>query len=150
MRRSGCAVPPKEGLSSRPRLVGSRAGEASFPLFQDARGKRPDDLFDDALDVSQNLVVPEAHNDIAGGLDHLRAHAVPFNVYGVLTAINLDDEFRFNASEISNEAVDRHLTPKLCAKPRPRKRDQSLRSASVIRGVVAAPYGQAPTLTPFA
>jgi hypothetical protein len=33
----------------------------------------------------------------------------------VLTSIDLDDQLRFDANEIGNEAVDRHLSPKLVA-----------------------------------
>jgi hypothetical protein len=33
----------------------------------------------------------------------------------VLTAIDLDDQLRFDTDEIGNKAIDRHLSPKLVA-----------------------------------
>jgi hypothetical protein len=71
------------------------------------------DFLEHTLGVLQNVVIPESQNQIAHGFDNSRSIQVFSQSFGVLTAIQFDNEPRFRTAEINDEAIDRHLPSKL-------------------------------------
>jgi len=57
------------------------------------------------------LVVPEAQYAISQSLQVLGPLFVLFSHFGMLTAINFDDQFRFQAEKIGDIGTDGLLTP---------------------------------------
>jgi hypothetical protein len=78
--------------------------------------KRLDDPLDDAVDILQDLIVPETEHNLACRLQDGRSLQVTGDVDVMLTAINLNDELRLDAGEVGNESIDRHLPAKLATK----------------------------------
>ena len=80
---------------------------------------------DDSLQVLENFVVPEPHDCIAAGFQESCTQGVPLGLLGVLSAIQLDNQFAPLAGEIHYKGSDRDLTAEmggfelLPAQPRP-------------------------------
>jgi hypothetical protein len=101
---------------------------AHTPPFNSARTNGPQfslDSFQDGIGCRQHLVVPEADNPEAWIFKSLRTKPVCILLEGVLSAVNFNNEVRFQADEIDNERRDWILTSKLepselaIAQPRP-------------------------------
>lgn len=77
--------------------------------------KRAADRFDDAFDVAEDVVVPEAQNTKTFAVEPVRAFDIFLRTVRMLSAINLDDEPSFKANEIDDEASDRRLAAEAMA-----------------------------------
>ena len=71
--------------------------------------------FQHALDVAENVVVPETHDVIAPLFKNTGPLGVARLAKIVLTAIDLDNEFQIERHKIHNVAPDWHLTLELDA-----------------------------------
>lgn len=81
------------------------------------RMKGGEDRFHDAVDISGDVVVPEAEDAVALGFKPFRAFLIvgEGGLFAMLRSIDLDDEVRGRADEIGNEISDRHLPPEMGA-----------------------------------
>src|SRR5581483_7523369 len=68
----------------------------------------------DAVDIRQNVIVPESKHRKTVAFQTRRSNCVARNLLRVLTAIHLDDELRFEAAEIHRVGGKRYLSAKLC------------------------------------
>jgi hypothetical protein len=62
-----------------------------------------------AFDIAQNVVVPESNDVISRFLQSLGSDGVFRTVLGMLSAVDLDDQFQIERDEINNVAGDRLL-----------------------------------------
>jgi hypothetical protein len=76
---------------------------------------RPQYVFEDAFDVSYDIVVPVTKDEIATCFQIVSPLRVLPLLGRMLAAIEFDNEFGIRATEISDEAVDRHLPTELPA-----------------------------------
>jgi len=80
-----------------------------------------------AINVPDDLVVPEPHYDIAHGFQNTRTLGIRFGLHGMLSAIEFDDHLRGLREKIDDVLVYRALAAKLepvqltVAKFRPQK-----------------------------
>ena len=72
------------------------------------------DRFEDAFEVFDHVVVPEADNRVAIRLDPSRALPVG-RAFGMLAAVEFDDEPEFDAGKIGDVSADRELSSEFCA-----------------------------------
>jgi hypothetical protein len=82
------------------------------------------DALENAVRVAQDVVVPEAEDAIALRFDEAGARFVISYGFGMLAAVQLDDEPLREASEVGEVWADRHLPPpfvlrQLCAQRAP-------------------------------
>jgi hypothetical protein len=72
----------------------------------------PLDYPDNALDISQDIVVPKAQHPVSGGDHRLIADPISFAL-GVLSAVDFDNETTVLAQKVGHISVDRDLSPEL-------------------------------------
>jgi hypothetical protein len=77
-----------------------------------AHNQRPFDFLDDPVDVLENVVVPEAKDQIAGRTKRVGSQPIRLNCLGMLAAVNFDDQLRLDRRKISYEGADRYLATK--------------------------------------
>jgi hypothetical protein len=63
------------------------------------------------LNILKYLIVPEAENSIASRLQERRANFILLRKFGVLAAIEFDDEASFDRAEVGEVGSNRVLTP---------------------------------------
>src|SRR4051812_18174385 len=68
--------------------------------------------FHDGIELPENLIVPESHNPEPLGVQPCRPGVILLRLRGMLTAIQFDDRFRFEANEIDDVNSDGGLPPK--------------------------------------
>ena len=73
---------------------------------------RADYRVKNAIDVLQNIVIPEAENKVPHRFQHLCPRQIAL-VFVMLSAIDFNDQMRFLAAKIEDKATERHLTPEL-------------------------------------
>lgn len=69
--------------------------------------------FENAFDIAENIVVPEANDVIAPLLQDARPLGIESCSRVVLATINFDNEFQVKGDEIDNVVADRNLTLEL-------------------------------------
>jgi len=82
-----------------------------------AKLKMPGNSFAHAIDVGQNLLVPEAQHSIVLALKILRPAfiALPFAFIAMLVSVKLDNEPCIGTEEICDERTNRVLPPEFVA-----------------------------------
>jgi len=68
------------------------------------------DLAHDALDILQHVIVPEAQDSIALGLQKCRPCLIVGNRLPMLTAIKLNHQLRRTRDKVADEGLDHDLT----------------------------------------
>jgi len=72
-------------------------------------------LFKNAIDISQNFIVPKPQNEIATVFQILGPARVLLPLLKVLATVELDDQLCDWTAKIHDETVQRHLTPEFQA-----------------------------------
>jgi len=70
-------------------------------------------LFQYGLGLVQYFVVPEAHDPIPHSFKLSASFRVVAFLFGMLTAVGLDNQFGLETQEIDDIRLDSHLTPEL-------------------------------------
>ena len=65
--------------------------------------------------VSQHVVVPEPQYSITSLIQKLSPPLISLNLISMMSSIQLDDQLRFRAKEVNDEAPDGLLAAKLAA-----------------------------------
>ena len=73
------------------------------------------DDFDNAVDIIHDLVVPKADNFVSQCFKIFCAFCVVFDLFQVLTAIQFEDEFLFDADKVRDEVSNGVLPSKVDA-----------------------------------
>ena len=81
--------------------------------FESLRIYRPQYVFEDAFNVSYDIVVPVTKDEIATCFQIIRSLQILLLLFCMLAAIKFDNEFSIWATEIGNVAIDRHLPTEL-------------------------------------
>ena len=71
------------------------------------------DNFEHAVSIRQQIIIPESQDAITAFLQIGRASRISIALFGVLTAIELNDQHGFGTQEIYDEWIDCDLTSKL-------------------------------------
>jgi len=66
--------------------------------------ERISDPLNNLVDLSDNLVIPKPQYLVSRTTQKLTSTFVPIRLIGVLRAINLDDQLRFEANEVREKA----------------------------------------------
>ena len=77
------------------------------------RAKRRRQLLQNAIEIRQDVVVPETKHAPAAPFEEHRATRILVYFGRVLPAVELDDKLTLSAGKIHDVATDRHLSPKL-------------------------------------
>ncbi len=97
--------------------------------------------FEHALNVTQDVVVPETDDVIPALFQRSRSLGIQLSSFAVLTTIDLDDQFSFERNEVDNISCEWDLSfefdaPKLTrAKARPQKFFGLGRSLTQLSGI---------------
>ena len=86
-------------------------GAAARAIVVDLGG----DHLPDTIHISEDFVVPESQDPIALAAHEVITPLVVSARFGVLTTVDLDDEHRFQASEVGNVRSDANLATELVA-----------------------------------
>jgi hypothetical protein len=75
------------------------------------------DLREHALDIGQHVVIPESQHGVTMLGEDRGPACISCRVGGVLSTIDLDDEFELVASKIGEVRPDANLPAEMCARP---------------------------------
>jgi hypothetical protein len=75
--------------------------------------------FNAVVGLFQNLVVPETDNPESTSIQKSRARFIAFTLFGMLAAVDFNDQSGVDACEVDNEPANRVLPSKLEAVKRP-------------------------------
>jgi len=96
-----------------------RSARAFFPLALVGRGwggggeDSTLSHFQNAVDVRQYVVIPKSEDSITLGFQKLGPPHVTFDLSGVLTAVDLNDNLQAMTGEIDNVVTESHLPAKM-------------------------------------
>jgi hypothetical protein len=65
--------------------------------------------FENTIKIAQNVVVPKTYDVIPAFFQHRSTRTVCSDVFSMLTAVNLDDQFPFQSDKVDNEPGERNL-----------------------------------------
>jgi len=75
--------------------------------------KRVRNRFNTSIGLFQNLVVPETHNPESASIQKSCARFIFLTLFGMLAAVDFNDQSSVDASEVDNERTNRVLPPEL-------------------------------------
>jgi hypothetical protein len=97
------------GEGVRRRRISARVGSAASASIIVAEGKGPANLLEHAVQIAHHIAVPESYDGIAVRLDNARPLRIGFLTFGMLPAIDFDDEPAASTDEIPDGRPDRRL-----------------------------------------
>ena len=108
-RTEGAKFAPAHSSAS---VTANRATPSAFGIYLclSFTFQRKLNCLDDAVDVVHDLVVPKSDDFIAQRFKIFCALCVVFDLFQMLTSIQFDDEFLFDADEIGDEVANGVLT----------------------------------------
>ena len=67
--------------------------------------------FENALEIAQNVVIPKTNDVVSAFFQHRSAFTIRGGALGMLTTVNLDDQFPIQRGEVDNKSGKRDLSP---------------------------------------